>query len=68
MKLCLSGHFISIVRFINAISVTVNAIIGVTIGVIIGITVGIIVKDSRFCPVAVTIAVYVHIFIVSDTG
>ena len=67
IKPCLSGRFTSIIRFSNAISVTVNATISVAVGVIIGITVGITVKDGRFCPVAVTVAIYVYILIISNT-
>jgi len=66
IKPCLSGCFVSIVRSSNAISVTVNAIVGVAVGVTIGITVGITIKDGRFCPVAVTVAIRVHILIVGD--
>jgi len=66
IKACLSGRFASIVRFSNAISVTVNATVGVAVGVTIGITVGITVKDGRFCPVAVTVAIRVYILIVSN--
>ena len=67
MKLYLSGHFTNIIRSSDAISVTVNATIGVAVGVTIGITVGITIKDSQFCPVAVTIAIYIHILIVNNT-
>jgi hypothetical protein len=67
IKLCLSGCFTSIVKSSNAISVTVNAIVGVAVGITISITVGITVKDGRFCPVAVTIAICVHVLIISNT-
>ena len=63
----MSGYFTNIVRFSDAIRVTVDATVGVTVGVTIGITISITVKDGRFCPVAVTIAVCVYILIVSDT-
>jgi len=68
IKLYLSGRFVSIIRSSNAISVTVNAIIGVAVGVTIGITVGITVKDGRFCPVAVTVAIHVYVLIIGDAG
>jgi len=55
IKLYLSGRFISIV--------IVNATIGVTVGVTIGITV----KDGQFCPIAVTIAIRVHVLIIGNT-
>jgi len=66
IKPCLSGRFTSIVRSSDAISVIVNATVGVAVGITISITVGITVKDGRFCPVAVTIAVCVHVLIVGD--
>jgi hypothetical protein len=66
IKLCLSGRFASIVRSSDAISVIVNATVGVAVGVTIGITVGITVKDGRFCPVAVTVAVRIYILIVGN--
>jgi len=68
IKPCLSGRFISIIRSSDAISVTVNATVGVAVGVTIGITVGITVEDGWFCPVAVTIAVCVHVLIVGNAG
>jgi hypothetical protein len=66
IKLCLSGRFISIIRSSDAISVTVDATISVAVGVTIGITVGITVKDGRFYPIAITIAIYIYILIVGD--
>ena len=66
IKLYLSGRFASIVRFSNAISVTVNTTVGVAVGVTISITVGITVKDGRFCPVAITVTIYVYILIISN--
>jgi len=68
IKLCLSGRFTSIVRSSDTISITVNATVGVAVGVTISITISITVKDGRFCPVAITIAVRVYILIVSNTG
>ena len=67
IKLCLSERFISIVRSSNTISVIVNATIGVAVGVTIGITVGITIKDGRFYPVAVTVAIRIYILIISNT-
>jgi hypothetical protein len=58
IKLYLSGRFTSIV--------IVNATIGVAVGVTIGITISITVEDSRFYPVAITIAIYVYILIISN--
>ena len=66
IKLYLSGRFTGIVRFSDAISVIVNATISVAVSVTIGITIGITVKDSRFCPVAVTVAIYIYILIISN--
>jgi len=66
IKLYLSRRFISIVRCSNAISVTVNATVGVAVSVTIGITIGITVKDGRFYPIAVTIAIYAYILIISN--
>jgi len=66
IKVCLSGRFVSIVRFSNAISVIVNATIGVAVGITIGITVGITIKDGRFYPVAVTVAIYIYVLIISN--
>ena len=72
IKLYLSGRFASIIRFSNTISVTVNATVGVAVGVTmsitVGITVGITIKDGRFYPVAVTVAIYIYILIISNTG
>ena len=66
IKPYLSGRFASIVRSSNTISVIVNATIGVIVGVTIGITIGITIKDGRFCPIAVTVAIRVYILIVSN--
>jgi len=66
IKLYLSGRFASIVRSSNAISVTVNATVSIAVGVTIGITIGITVKDGRLYPVAITVAVYAYVLIVSD--
>ena len=66
IKLCLNRRFISIIRSSNTISVTVNATIGITVSVTIGITIGITVKDSWFYPVAVTVAIYIYILIISN--
>jgi len=68
IKPCLSGRFTSIVRSSDTISVTVNATIGIVVGVTISITVGIIIKDGWFCPVAVTVTIYIYILIVSNAG
>jgi len=67
IKLYLSRRFASIVKSSNAISVIVNATIGVAVGVTIGITIGITVKDGWFCPVAVTVAIYIYILIIGIT-
>jgi len=66
IKVYSSGRFASIVRFSDAISITVNATVGVTVGVTIGITIGITIKDGRFCPVAVTVTIYIYILIVGN--
>jgi len=66
IKLYLSGRFASIVRSSNTISVTVNATVGVAVGVTISITVGITIKDGRFCPIAVIVAIHIYILIISD--
>jgi hypothetical protein len=66
IKLYLSGRFASIIRFSDAISVIVNATIGVIVGVTIGIIVGITVKDGRFCPVAITVTIYIYILIINN--
>ena len=66
IKPYLSRHFASIVRFSDTISVIVNATISVAVGVTISITVGITIKDSQFCPVAVTVAIYIYILIISN--
>jgi len=66
MKLYLSRCFINIVKSSDIISITVNTTIGVIVGVTISITINIIVKDSEFYPVAITIIIYIYIFIIND--
>jgi len=66
IKLYLSRRFVSIIRFSNAISVTVNVTVGVAVGITISITVGITIKDGQFCPVAITVAIYFCILIISN--
>ena len=68
IKPYLSGRFASIVRSSNTISVIANATIGVAVGVTISITVGITIKDGWFCPVAITVAVCIHVLIVGNAG
>jgi len=66
IKLYLSRRFISIIRSSNTISVIVNATISVIVGVTIGITIGITVKDGRLYPIAITVAIYTYILIISN--
>ena len=67
IKPYLSGRSASIIRFSNAISVTVNITISVAVGVTISITIGITIKDGRFYPVAITITIYFRILIIGNT-
>jgi hypothetical protein len=66
IKPYLSRRFVSIIRFSNAISVIVDTTIGVAVGVTISITIGITVKDGQFCPIAITVTIYIYILIISN--